>query len=110
MVEFLAWLDREAPKGKLTEIDVVKALEGFRRATNALHDISFDTICGAGPERRHRPLPRDRRDEPQGEPGRAAADRLGRPVCRRHDRHHPHRRRRRGDRGTAPASPASCRA
>ena len=49
MVEFLAWLDREAPKGKLTEIDVVKALEGFRRATNALHDISFDTICGAGP-------------------------------------------------------------
>jgi Xaa-Pro aminopeptidase len=49
MVEFLAWLDREAPKGKLTEIDVVKSLEGFRRATNALHDISFDTICGAGP-------------------------------------------------------------
>jgi Xaa-Pro aminopeptidase len=49
MVEFLAWLDREAPKGKLTEIEVVKALEGFRRATNALHDISFDTICGSGP-------------------------------------------------------------
>jgi Xaa-Pro aminopeptidase len=49
MVEFLAWLDREAPKGRLTEIEVVKALEGFRRATNALHDISFDTICGAGP-------------------------------------------------------------
>ena len=49
MVEFLAWLDREAPKGTLTEIDVVRALEGFRRATNALKDISFDTICGAGP-------------------------------------------------------------
>jgi Xaa-Pro aminopeptidase len=49
MVEFLAWLDREAPKGKLTEIDVARALEGFRRATNALHDISFDTICGSGP-------------------------------------------------------------
>ena len=28
---------------------VVQALEGFRRATNALHDISFDTICGSGP-------------------------------------------------------------
>jgi len=27
----------------------VQALEGFRRATNALHDISFDTISGAGP-------------------------------------------------------------
>jgi Xaa-Pro aminopeptidase len=49
MVEFLCWLDREAPKGGLTEISVVQALEGFRRATNALHDISFDTICGAGP-------------------------------------------------------------
>ncbi|WP_333712853.1 aminopeptidase P family protein [Yoonia sp.] len=49
MVRFLAWLDREAPKGGLTEIDVVKALEGFRRDTNALRDISFETICGAGP-------------------------------------------------------------
>jgi Xaa-Pro aminopeptidase len=28
---------------------VVTALEGFRRATNALHDIAFDTICGSGP-------------------------------------------------------------
>ena len=49
MVRFLAWLDATAPAGKLTEIDVVKALEGFRRETNALHDISFETICGAGP-------------------------------------------------------------
>lgn len=48
MVEFLCWLDAKAPKGGLTEIDVVRALEGFRRATNALHDISFDTICGVG--------------------------------------------------------------
>jgi Xaa-Pro aminopeptidase len=49
MVEFLRWLDEAAPSGGLTEISVVQALEGFRRATNALHDISFDTICGAGP-------------------------------------------------------------
>lgn len=49
VVEFLHWLDDRAPQGDLTEIDVVVALEGFRRATNALHDISFDTICGAGP-------------------------------------------------------------
>lgn len=48
VVEFLCWLDAQAP-GTLTEIAVVQALEGFRRATNALHDISFDTICGAGP-------------------------------------------------------------
>ncbi|MFZ1726539.1 MAG: aminopeptidase P family protein [Albidovulum sp.] len=49
MVEFLAWLDAEAPKGQLTEISVVTALEGFRRATNALQEISFETICGTGP-------------------------------------------------------------
>lgn len=49
MVEFLAWFDAEAPKGALTEIDVVKQLEGFRRATNTLREISFETICGAGP-------------------------------------------------------------
>lgn len=48
MVEFLCWLDRQDPEG-LTEISVVTALEGFRRATNALHDISFDTISGSGP-------------------------------------------------------------
>ncbi|MEM9436582.1 MAG: aminopeptidase P family N-terminal domain-containing protein, partial [Pseudomonadota bacterium] len=48
MVEFLAWLDATDP-ATLTEIDVAKALEGFRRATNALQDISFETISGAGP-------------------------------------------------------------
>lgn len=48
MVEFLCWLDAQSA-GSLSEISVVRALEGFRRATNALHDISFDTICGAGP-------------------------------------------------------------
>ena len=48
MVRFLAWLDATAPKRKLTEIDVVKQLEQFRRETNQLLDVSFETICGAG--------------------------------------------------------------
>ncbi len=48
MIEFLAWLDA-TPKDNLTEIDVVTQLEGFRAKTNALHDISFETICGTGP-------------------------------------------------------------
>ncbi|KNG92523.1 aminopeptidase P family protein [Pseudaestuariivita atlantica] len=48
MCEFLCWLDAQ-PAGSLTEIDVVRALEGYRRATNALQDISFETIAGAGP-------------------------------------------------------------
>ena len=50
MVAFLAWLDRTAPRGGLTEIDVVRRLEEIRTATGALRDISFETICGAGPD------------------------------------------------------------
>ena len=46
---FLAWFSGEAPRGRLTEIDAVKALETFRRASPALKDISFPTIAGAGP-------------------------------------------------------------
>ena len=46
---FLAWFDREAPKGKLTEIGAAQALETFRRETGALKDISFPTISAAGP-------------------------------------------------------------
>ena len=49
MARFLAWFDKEAPSGKLTEIDAVAALESFRRDTGALKDISFPTIAGAGP-------------------------------------------------------------
>jgi Xaa-Pro aminopeptidase len=49
MTRFLAWLDREALKGKLTEIDAVAALESFRRDTGLLKDVSFPTISGAGP-------------------------------------------------------------
>ena len=49
MAEFLCWLDADAPKGGLDEIAVVEKLEAFRAATGCLSDISFDTICGAGP-------------------------------------------------------------
>ena len=48
MARFLCWLDQQ-PVGSPTEIDVVKHLEEQRAATNALRDISFDTISGAGP-------------------------------------------------------------
>ncbi len=46
---FLHWFDQEAPKGGLTEIDAVKALESFRRDTGELKDLSFPTIAGFGP-------------------------------------------------------------
>jgi Xaa-Pro aminopeptidase len=50
VANFLAWFDREAPAGKLTEIDAVEALETFRRDTGLLRDVSFPTIAGAGPD------------------------------------------------------------
>ncbi len=46
---FLAWLDGEAPHGRLDEIAAAKALEGFRADTGKLKEISFDTISGSGP-------------------------------------------------------------
>jgi Xaa-Pro aminopeptidase len=49
LARFLAWIDREAPSGGLTEIDTVEALETFRRQTCALKDVSFPTIAGTGP-------------------------------------------------------------
>jgi Xaa-Pro aminopeptidase len=49
MARFLAWFDREAPAGTLTEIAAVEALETFRRDGGLLKDISFPSISGAGP-------------------------------------------------------------
>uniref|UniRef100_E6VLU0 Peptidase M24 n=1 Tax=Rhodopseudomonas palustris (strain DX-1) TaxID=652103 RepID=E6VLU0_RHOPX len=49
LARFLAFIDAEAPKGTLTEIDAVEALETFRRDTGALKDVSFPTISGTGP-------------------------------------------------------------
>lgn len=49
LARFLAFIDREAGSGKLTEIDAVEALETFRRDTGALKDVSFPTISGTGP-------------------------------------------------------------
>jgi Xaa-Pro aminopeptidase len=48
IVRFLTWLAREAPKGGLTEIDAVAALEAERMKTGLLKDVSFTTIAGAG--------------------------------------------------------------
>jgi Xaa-Pro aminopeptidase len=49
MARFLAWFDREAPRGELTEIAAVEALETFRRESGLLKDVSFPSISGAGP-------------------------------------------------------------
>jgi Xaa-Pro aminopeptidase len=49
LCQFLAWFDREAPRGKLDEITAARQLEAFRVKTGKLKEISFDTISGSGP-------------------------------------------------------------
>jgi len=48
LAKFLCWFDESSPSGKLSEIEIVKRLENFRREEKTLKDISFDTIAGAG--------------------------------------------------------------
>ena len=47
LTRFLHWLATEGEAGPLDEITAVRTLEGFREATGALKDLSFDTIAGA---------------------------------------------------------------
>ncbi len=49
VTRFLAWLAREAPSGKLTEIEAVEKLEALRDETGLLRELAFSTISGAGP-------------------------------------------------------------
>ncbi len=48
MVKFLHWLENNW-MNDIFEIDAVQKLEAFRAEDGALHDISFDTISGSGP-------------------------------------------------------------
>jgi Xaa-Pro aminopeptidase len=48
VVEFLSWLEAQDATA-LTEVDIVTKLESFRAANGDLKQISFDTICGTGP-------------------------------------------------------------
>ena len=47
LTRFLHWLATEAQTSLPDEVEVVSKLEGFREATGALKDLSFDTIAGA---------------------------------------------------------------
>ena len=48
LTRFLAWLAREAPAGKLTEIAASDRLEHFRGEGKNFKGLSFPTISGAG--------------------------------------------------------------
>ena len=49
VARFLAWFASATSSGAIDEITAVKKLEGYRRETNALKEISFATISGSGP-------------------------------------------------------------
>jgi Xaa-Pro aminopeptidase len=49
MARFLAWLDSGSAGDQLDEIRAVERLEALRAETQALQEISFDTIAGSGP-------------------------------------------------------------
>ncbi len=103
VTRFLAWFDREAPNGQLTEIGAVEALESFRRDTGLAQGRVVPEHLRRRAGRRHRALPGDARDRPQDRAERTVPDRLRRTVRGRHHRHHPHRRGRRADAGDARA-------
>ena len=100
MTNFLAWFAAEAPRGRLTEIDAVKALETFRRASPALKDLVVPDHRRRWPEFSHPSLSGQRRLQSENR-ARHLSHRQRRAIRRRHDRHHPHDRGRAAERAHA---------
>lgn len=46
---FLFWLEVKGPQGGVTEMSAAAELQRFRESTGCLHDLSFNTISGFGP-------------------------------------------------------------
>jgi len=49
LTRFLAWIKREAPTGRISEIEAAERLHAIRREGELFRDLSFSTISGAGP-------------------------------------------------------------
>jgi Xaa-Pro aminopeptidase len=48
MVKFLSWLEKEVPKGLVTELSAAKKIEEFRRQQDLFMGLSFKTISSYG--------------------------------------------------------------
>lgn len=48
MVKFLCWLEKEVPKGRVTELSAAKKIEEFRRRQDLFQGLSFKTISSYG--------------------------------------------------------------
>ena len=80
LARFLAWIDREAPKGTLTEIDAVEALETFPPRHRRAEGCLVPDHRRHRAERRHRALPRHPQEQPADRARRSAADRFRRAI------------------------------
>ncbi|XP_076464238.1 xaa-Pro aminopeptidase 1-like isoform X2 [Babylonia areolata] len=49
LCEFMVWLEKEVPKGSVTEISAADKVEEFRRQQKDFVSLSFDTISSIGP-------------------------------------------------------------
>lgn len=49
MCEFISWLEREVPKGGVTEVSAADKLESFRRAQTDFVGLSCATVSASGP-------------------------------------------------------------
>ena len=49
LTRFFAWLSREGPTGRFTEISAAERLDALRAEESLFRDVSFPTISGAGP-------------------------------------------------------------
>jgi Xaa-Pro aminopeptidase len=49
LTRFLAWLAEAGPTGEVTELDAAARLRALRAEQELFHDLSFETIPGAGP-------------------------------------------------------------
>ena len=98
LTQFLHWVATEAQTSLPDEVEIVTKLEGFREATGALRDLSFDTIAGAasnGAIVHYRPTARLNK---RVESGSLLLVDSWSPVSRQHHRRHTHRLDRRAER------------
>ena len=108
---FLHWLSIEAPKGGVDELGAAAQAAGLPPGGRRPARSQLRHHFGRRPQRRDRPLPGQRGDQPADRDGLDLSGRFGRPISGRHHRRHPHGRDRHADgRDDATASPASSRA
>ena len=101
MADFLAWLDREGPSGRQTELSAAARLRSCRERLPLFRDLSFPTISGAGPNGAVVHYGVTEATDRAIAPDMLYLVDSGAQFLGRHDGHHPHHRHRQPDRAPA---------